>query len=246
MGDGLYNLIKVMLLSFLSYSETRRRHQPGAPGGAANGDSDHVLHTPGGTLRSRDMVSDDPRETKAAQLKALRTAVFLKDDIPWWVSVAGVIVFGVLALIIVPHVFPSVRWYYVLVSYAFIPFFSVANSYGAGLTDWNMASVYGKIALFCFAAWASEGGGIIAGLGMCGVLLATTNAAADLMQDFRTGFITLSSPRSHVRCPAWWAPSLGCSWDRLPSTCLHRLFQWEIPMVRTQHHTLRYIGRWLL
>ena len=26
------------------------------------------------------------------------------------------------------------------------------------LTDWNMASMYGKLAIFIFAAWAGEGG----------------------------------------------------------------------------------------
>lgn len=28
------------------------------------------------------------------------------------------------------------------------------NSYGTGLTDWDNCSMYGKLALFIFAAWA--------------------------------------------------------------------------------------------
>jgi hypothetical protein len=32
----------------------------------------------------------------------------------------------------------------------------VQNSYGAGLTDWDNCSMYGKLALFIFAAWAGQ------------------------------------------------------------------------------------------
>lgn len=30
------------------------------------------------------------------------------------------------------------------------------NSYGTGLTDWDNCSMYGKLALFIFAAWAGQ------------------------------------------------------------------------------------------
>lgn len=43
--------------------------------------------------------------------------------------------------------------------------------------------MYGKLCIFIFAAWAGvAGGGCIAGLGMCGVILAATSQAASLMQ----------------------------------------------------------------
>ena len=39
-----------------------------------------------------------------------------------------------------------------------------------------------------FASWAGAGGGgVIAGLGVCGVIFSTVSSAATLMQDFRTG-----------------------------------------------------------
>lgn len=60
-----------------------------------------------------------------------------------------------------------------------------------------MASLYGKLAIFIFAAWAGlDAGGVIAGLAVCGVAFASIAAASDLMQDFRTGYLTLSSPRA--------------------------------------------------
>lgn len=50
------------------------------------------------------------------------------------------------------------------------------------------SSMYGKLCIFIFAAWAgTANGGVIAGLGMCGVVLAGTSQASTLMQDFRTG-----------------------------------------------------------
>ena len=58
------------------------------------------------------------------------------------------------------------------------------------LTDWNMASLYGKLAIFIFAAWAGlDAGGVIAGLAVCGVVFASVSSASDLMQDFRTGWV---------------------------------------------------------
>ena len=41
-----------------------------------------------------------------------------------------------------------------LVAYVVAPLFALPNSYGCGLTDWDMASMYGKLCLFIFAAWA--------------------------------------------------------------------------------------------
>lgn len=58
-------------------------------------------------------------------------------------------------------------------------------------------SLFGKLALFAISGWAGhEGGGVIAGLGVCGIILSTCSSSAVLMQDFRTGYITLSSPRA--------------------------------------------------
>lgn len=70
----------------------------------------------------------------------------------------------------IPFIYPPVRWYYVLVAYAMVPLFAVPNSYGCGLTDWDMASMYGKLALFVFAAWAgtSVSGVSAARLGVLG------------------------------------------------------------------------------
>jgi uncharacterized oligopeptide transporter (OPT) family protein len=83
------------------------------------------------------------------------------------------------------------------VAYLFAPILAFCNAYGCGLTDWSLASTYGKLAIFTIGAWAGKGdGGVLAGLAACGVMMSIVSTAADLMQDFKTGYMTLASPRS--------------------------------------------------
>ena len=84
----------------------------------------------------------------------LRTEVFLRETIPWWIAPAGYGSLAILSIIFIPMIYPPVKWYYVLVAYIITPLFALPNSYGAGLTDWDNCSMYGKLALFIFAAWA--------------------------------------------------------------------------------------------
>ena len=92
------------------------------------------------------------------------------------------------------------QWYYVAVGFMLVPFMGVANSYGAGLTDQDNSSMYGKLCIFIFAAWAgTKSGGVIAGLGMCGVILASTSQAANLMQASTPLFSPPLPPFPHPR-----------------------------------------------
>lgn len=127
---------------------------------------------------------------------ARRTEIFMKDGIPTWVALLGYVCLCVIAIIVVPHLFHPVKWYYILICYCFAPILAFCNAYGTGLTDWSLASTYGKLALFIFGAWAGANGGVLVGLAVCGVMMSVVATAADLMQDFKTGYLTLSSPRS--------------------------------------------------
>lgn len=82
-------------------------------------------------------------------------------------------------------------------TYIFAPVLAFCNAYGCGLTDWSLASTYGKLAIFIFGAWVGAAhGGVLAGLAACGVMMNIVSTASDLMQDFKTGYLTLASPRS--------------------------------------------------
>ncbi|GAA0173528.1 transporter [Lithospermum erythrorhizon] len=103
-----------------------------------------------------------------------------------------------MSVIIVPLIFGHrIRWYHILVAYLIAPVMAFCNAYGCGLTDWSLASNYGKITILVFSYWVGlDHGGIIAGLAACGVMMNIVSTASDLMQDFKTGYLTLASPRS--------------------------------------------------
>ncbi|KAL5815969.1 hypothetical protein ACOSQ3_024347 [Xanthoceras sorbifolium] len=107
------------------------------------------------------------------------------------------VIIAVVSIATLPHIFPELKWYFVLVIYVFAPTLAFCNAYGCGLTDWSLASTYEKLAIFTIGAWAgSSHGGVLAGLAACGVMMNIVSTASDLTQDFKTGYMTLASPRS--------------------------------------------------
>uniref|UniRef100_K4CV73 Uncharacterized protein n=1 Tax=Solanum lycopersicum TaxID=4081 RepID=K4CV73_SOLLC len=127
----------------------------------------------------------------------IQNEYFLKDQIPNWAAAVGYACIVVVFVIVIPIIFPSLKWYMVLVAYLIAPILAFCNSYGAGLTDWSLASNYGKIAILTFSYWVGlDNGGVIAGLASCGLMMCIVDTASGLMGDFKTGYLTLSSPRS--------------------------------------------------
>ncbi|KAA3464181.1 putative metal-nicotianamine transporter YSL6 [Gossypium australe] len=122
--------------------------------------------------------------------------IFLKDSIPTWFAAAGYVALAAISTATIPIIFPPLKWYMVLVSYILAPALAFCNSYGTGLTDWNLSSTHGKIGLFIIASLVGSDGGVMAGLAACGVMMSIVSTAADLMQDFKTGYLTLSSAKS--------------------------------------------------
>ncbi|KAJ9533802.1 hypothetical protein QJQ45_026882 [Haematococcus lacustris] len=129
--------------------------------------------------------------------RRLRRHVFLSDTLPPLLGLAGYCGFGVLGTLVIPHLYPAVRWYYVAIGFVVSPLMALPVSFGAGLTDWDVSSMMAKLAIFGFAGWAGlQAGGVVVGLAMSGVVLAVTSTNATLMQDYRTGFITKSAPKA--------------------------------------------------
>ncbi|KAH0891528.1 hypothetical protein HID58_053957 [Brassica napus] len=150
-----------------------------------------------GSLTIEEDPTASPYSPKQSYDDQRRTRFFLKDQIPTWFAVGGYIIIAATSTAILPHMFHQLRWYYILVIYICAPVLAFCNAYGAGLTDWSLASTYGKLAIFTIGAWAgSEHGGMLAGLAACGVMMNIVSTASDLTQDFKTGYLALSSPRS--------------------------------------------------
>lgn len=122
--------------------------------------------------------------------------IFLRENIPLWVGVIGYIILAILSAIVVPQMFPQLKWYFVIVAYILAPSLAFCNAYGAGLTDINMAFNYGKIALFILAAISPKHDALIAGLAGCGLITSVVSVGCTLMQDFKTAHLTSTSPRA--------------------------------------------------
>ena len=141
------------------------------------------------------MFSDDDSSQLQLEEKR-RDEIFLKDRIPTWFAASGYVGLAAISIATIPIIFPPLKWYLVLCSYILAPALAFCNSYGTGLTDWSLASTYGKIGLFIIAAAVGPNGGVIAGIASSAVMMSIVATAADLMQDFKTGYLTLSSAKS--------------------------------------------------
>nr|XP_023923253.1 probable metal-nicotianamine transporter YSL6 [Quercus suber]POE97093.1 putative metal-nicotianamine transporter ysl6 [Quercus suber] len=174
LGDGLYNLVKIIAITIkeICNKSTKQSNLPVTT---------EVL---------------DGECSKLLTEQKRRDEVFLKDRIPSWVAASGYVGLAAISTATMPLIFPPLKWYLVLGSYIIAPALAFCNSYGTGLTDWSLASTYGKIGLFIFASLVGTDGGVVAGLAACGVMMTIVATAADLMQDFKTGYLTLSSAKS--------------------------------------------------
>ncbi|CAD6263001.1 unnamed protein product [Miscanthus lutarioriparius] len=178
LGDGLYNFLKVFghtIGAFISmYWKKHANALPVSDNGA-----------PPATTETESF--DDKR----------RIELFVKDQIPKSVALGGYVCLAAITIGCLPLVIPQIKWYHILVAYIFAPILAFCNAYGCGLTDWSLASTYGKLAIFVIGAWAGAShGGVLVGLAACGVMMSIVGTASDLMQDFKTGYLTLASPRS--------------------------------------------------
>ncbi|XP_018828110.2 probable metal-nicotianamine transporter YSL7 [Juglans regia] len=201
LGDGLYNFLKV-----LSHTLYGLYHQ------LSNKDPGTVI-----PLSGRSPPELPPSLSYDDQH---RTALFLKDQIPTWLAVAGYVTIAIISVFTLPHIFSQLKWYHIVVIYIIAPTLAFCNAYGSGLTDWSLASTYGKLAIFTIGAWAGAShGGVLASLAACGVMMNIVSTASDLMQDFKTGYMTLASPRS-----MFMSQIIGTAMGCVISPCVFWLF----------------------
>ncbi|XP_030501893.2 metal-nicotianamine transporter YSL1 [Cannabis sativa] len=170
LGDGLYNFVKILASTIINMHQT-----------------------------FKDKNNPETRENKKKSGKAVeekQNQIFLGETIPLWIAITGYVILSSISTIVIPIMFPQLKWYYVVVSYLLAPSLAFCNAYGTGLTDINMAYNYGKIALFILAAITGKQNGVVAALAGCGLIKSVVSVACILMQDFKTGHLTLTSPRA--------------------------------------------------
>lgn len=198
LGDGLYNFVKVLGRTVFGLYNQFNKKDIGAPSNDPNAPMPSTLSY------------DDKR----------RTEMFLKDQIPPWFAIAGYVTIAIISIVTLPHIFHQLKWYYIVCIYIIAPALAFCNAYGCGLTDWSLASTYGKLAIFTIGSWAgASNGGVLAGLAACGVMMNIVSTASDLMQDFKTGYMTLASPKS-----MFVSQVIGTAMGCIISPCVFWLF----------------------
>ncbi|GJN02193.1 hypothetical protein PR202_ga19517 [Eleusine coracana subsp. coracana] len=168
LGDGLYNFVKIVAFTARSLVEKTK---------LKNAEKDEAIP-----------LLDDTH----------RNEIFTRDSIPTWVAYYGYCGLSAAAVFVIPSMFREMKWYYVIVAYLLAPILGFCNAYGSGLTDMGMAYNYSKVALFVLASLAGKDSGVVAGLVGCGLVKSLVSMSADLMQDFKAGYLTLTSPRSMI------------------------------------------------
>lgn len=181
LGDGLYNFLKILYFTSISIRSSMNN--------------------------KTNKISSDDVNHPIDELQ--RNEVFIRESIPLWIACCGYVLLSVISIIIIPIMFQELKWYFVLVAYVIAPSLSFCNAYGAGLTDMNMAYNYGKVALFILAALSGKDNGVVAGLVGCGLIKSIVSISSDLMHDFKTGHLTLTSPRSMLLSQAI-GTAIGC------------------------------------
>lgn len=101
LGDGLYNFVKVLgrTLFGLYHQLTKRDPESVRQVGA---------HSP---TPNSSIPYDDQR----------RTQLFLKDEIPACFAVVGYVGMAIISSATLPHIFPPLKWYYIVVIYLCAP-----------------------------------------------------------------------------------------------------------------------------
>ncbi|KAI3453325.1 hypothetical protein Pfo_009988 [Paulownia fortunei] len=180
LGDGLYNFVKILHVTLINIRANRKNQNSVA---AVN----------------QDKSLSDLRQDET----------FIRENIPLWVGATGYIILAMISVIAIPFIFPELKWYFVLMAYVFAPCLAFCNAYGAGLTDINMSYNYGKVGLFIIAALSGKDHGVLAAMAACGLFKSIINVSCILMQDFKTGHLTLTSPRAMLLSQAI-GTALGC------------------------------------
>ncbi|XP_070027180.1 metal-nicotianamine transporter YSL2-like isoform X2 [Nicotiana sylvestris] len=182
LGDGLYNFVRTLFFTGRSIYVSLK-------------------------TKSHESSAADNKNLPLDELQ--RNEIFVRESIPLWLACIGYMIFSLISIIVIPLMFPALKWYYVLVAYILAPALSFCNAYGAGLTDLNMAYNYGKVALFVLAALSGKENGVVAGLIGCGLIKSIVSISSDLMHDFKTSHLTLTSPRSMLLSQAI-GTAIGC------------------------------------
>jgi len=213
LGDGIFQLIVISLRTI----HTMRHHQLAAE-----------------TIRSFSNVDSMPRPALSFDDRR-RTQVFLREHIPSTFAIGGYVMLATLSSAAIPLIYRQVRFYHVAAAYAFAPLLAFCNAYGTGVAETNFSAQYNKLVILLFASWIeARNSGIVGSLVICGVVSAVVSTASD----FKTGYLTLTSPRATLLSQVI-GTAMGCVVNPLVFTVFHHFYEsngkkavYEAPMAK--------------
>uniref|UniRef100_A0A2N9GUK8 Uncharacterized protein n=1 Tax=Fagus sylvatica TaxID=28930 RepID=A0A2N9GUK8_FAGSY len=166
LGDGLYNFLKVLSRTLFGLYHQLWNKDVSSDLPVA----DHSSQVPHSLLANHDGILS-LRKSWVRRLSyddKRRTQLFLKDKIPSWFAIGGYVAIAAVSVATLPHIFHELKWYYILVMYIFAPALAFCNAYGVG-------------SLIGLSHPHME---------------SLPSLSLEHGQDFKTGYLTLASPRS--------------------------------------------------
>jgi len=194
LGDSFYQMGKIAIVSYFDYKKRSNR-------------------TAEENLGVDKLGSEELRE------KRILDEIFKYDPLPIKVpigwgkniylgSIVGylmAVLIGVLGL----HFMYGIVWWHILILFCIVPLYVLPNSYICGLCDWDLTSTFAKLIIIIFAALGGQEMGILNGLVLCGISYIATGQSCGLMQDFKTAYLTGTSPASMFAAQLFGA-AMGC------------------------------------
>ncbi|CAL4892681.1 unnamed protein product [Urochloa decumbens] len=168
--EGLFNFITLTTAMLIDFCKKRQENESGV--------TKYILKHPS--------LNYDDRK---------RLEVFISNRVSVFGGVVAYIGFAIICSAVTPWIFHQIKFHHLAALFICIPAFVFSNTYGTGLTDWSVAPTYGKLVLFLVAAWYAKPGAVVASLVACGVAWMALNISSQAVQDHKTGYMTLTSPR---------------------------------------------------
>ncbi|KAH7669243.1 Oligopeptide transporter OPT protein [Dioscorea alata] len=194
-GDGLFHLVHVLIRTSHNLYNNKRQ--------------ENFILSESKKLSATNSNTDLPI-VEVSQEEHRRMTVFLQDHIPSPIAIGGYIFCAIISIIGIPSIFHQLKAYHVVTVYLIAPIFAFCNAYGAGLTNLSLGPSYGKLLIFIMAGWVGmSSGGVIAGLASSGIIMPIVNYSSDILQDYKTGYLTLSSPKAMLISQIFGS-ALGC------------------------------------
>ncbi|KAJ1262554.1 hypothetical protein BS78_09G117500 [Paspalum vaginatum] len=175
----------------------------------------YILHKQHSSVKTATLAAQPPFQCLNTMEQTIqnfddrrRAHVFLKDRISDRVAVAAYIILATASTLTIPHLYPQLKYRHIALAYMVTPVLAFCNMYGIGVTNKNMSTPYGKVAMLVVSSWVRFGGGG-SELVDYGIVIAAVSSASELIQEFKMGYLTLTSSRAMLLAQVI-GTTLGC------------------------------------